>query len=266
LTDLFLVALGAKMAISAAVVIVAAIMAERMGPLIGATFATFPWASGPAYVFLATDHDAAFIAKSALVSLVVTAANLLFSITYTALAQRWGALLSVAAALSAWLGAAILLMQVEWSLAAALLMNLAVFLACLWAVRPYRKGRAVQPNWPRWWELPLRGGAIAAIVGAVVVLGRELGPTAAGIASMAPVLLTSLAFILHYRVGAGGSAAVISNTIPGMFGFVLWLLTLHLAVVPLGRTAGIATAIAACCAWNVLMLLAWRAWDRRAGT
>src|SRR5579883_1439902 len=59
-------ALAAKLAITAAFVVGAARTAERAGPLIGAMVATLPIAAGPAYVFLALDHDASFIAASAL--------------------------------------------------------------------------------------------------------------------------------------------------------------------------------------------------------
>ncbi len=47
----------------------ASMVAERSGPLIGALVATLPVSAGPVYVFLALDHDAAFIAQSALASL-----------------------------------------------------------------------------------------------------------------------------------------------------------------------------------------------------
>ena len=61
---LFWLALVLKMAVSAAFVVSAAMVAERVGPAIGALIATLPIAAGPAYFFLALDHDAAFISVS----------------------------------------------------------------------------------------------------------------------------------------------------------------------------------------------------------
>ncbi len=42
------------------------IVPERSGPVTGALVATLPISAGPSYVFLAIDHDAAFIAQGAL--------------------------------------------------------------------------------------------------------------------------------------------------------------------------------------------------------
>ena len=70
---LFWLALAIKMAVAALFVIAATVTAERAGAAIGALVATLPVSAGPAYVFLALDHDAAFIAQSALASLALNA-------------------------------------------------------------------------------------------------------------------------------------------------------------------------------------------------
>ena len=57
------------MAITAAFVVTASVITERSGPVIGALVATLPISAGPSYVFLALDHDAAFIAEGALASI-----------------------------------------------------------------------------------------------------------------------------------------------------------------------------------------------------
>jgi hypothetical protein len=59
----FVLMLGLRMAITAAFVVTASIVTERSGPVIGALIATLPISAGPSYVFLALDHDAAFIAE-----------------------------------------------------------------------------------------------------------------------------------------------------------------------------------------------------------
>jgi hypothetical protein len=56
--------------------------------VIGALVATLPISAGPSYVFLALDHDAAFIAEGALASLPINAATILLGLTYVVLAQR----------------------------------------------------------------------------------------------------------------------------------------------------------------------------------
>ena len=80
------------MAITAAFVVTASIITERSGPVIGALVATLPISAGPSYVFLALDHDAAFIAEGALASLPINAATIFLGLTYVVLAQRHSAL------------------------------------------------------------------------------------------------------------------------------------------------------------------------------
>ena len=92
--------LGLRMAITAAFVVTASVVTERSGPVIGALIATLPISAGPSYVFLALDHDAAFIAEGALASLPINAATIFLGLVYVVLAQRHGALLSCSAAVA----------------------------------------------------------------------------------------------------------------------------------------------------------------------
>ena len=66
---IFILLLALRMAVAAIFVVTASVVTERSGPVIGALIATLPISAGPAYVFLALDHDAAFIAEGALASL-----------------------------------------------------------------------------------------------------------------------------------------------------------------------------------------------------
>src|SRR3569623_3594948 len=84
----FALGLIVKMAVTAAFVLAATITAERAGPLVGGLVATLPIAAGPAYVFLALDHDAHFISQSAVARLAVNAVNTGFAVSYTLLAQK----------------------------------------------------------------------------------------------------------------------------------------------------------------------------------
>jgi hypothetical protein len=112
---IFWFALGLKMAITAGFVVGAAMVTERAGPIIGALVATLPIAAGPAYMFLALDHDSAFIAQSALGSIAAHAATGVFSLIYVLLAQRRRMIISVAGAVSVWFAVALLLRSVEWT-------------------------------------------------------------------------------------------------------------------------------------------------------
>src|SRR5260221_79129 len=95
----FLLSLALRMAVSAAFVVAASIVTERSGPAFGALVATLPVSAGPSYIFLALDHDAAFVAQSALASLPMNAATVLMILAIAILAQRFGMLLSLGAGL-----------------------------------------------------------------------------------------------------------------------------------------------------------------------
>src|SRR6185437_4571087 len=119
----FVLMLGLRMAITAAFVVTASIVTERSGPVIGALVATLPISAGPSYVFLALDHDAAFIAEGALASLPINAATIFLGLTYVILAQRRSAMISCAAAVAVWIALAFAIRSVQWTLASGLIVN-----------------------------------------------------------------------------------------------------------------------------------------------
>ncbi len=91
-----------KMAMTAAIVVTASVLVERSGPFIGALIAALPTAAGAVYIILALEHSAAFVAGSAVGSMVSNAAVAVFALSYAALAQRQGLLLSLSGAFAMW--------------------------------------------------------------------------------------------------------------------------------------------------------------------
>src|ERR1700754_665 len=116
-----------RMAITAAFVVSASIITERSGPVLGALVATLPISAGPSYVFLALDHNAAFIAEGALASLPTNAATIILGLIYVVLAQRHSALVSWFAGAVVWIALAALSRTIQWSLAGGLLANAVAF-------------------------------------------------------------------------------------------------------------------------------------------
>jgi hypothetical protein len=239
---LFWLALAIKMAITAAFVVLATATAERAGALVGALVATLPIAAGPAYAFLALDHDAAFVAASALASLAVNAATALFALTYAAVAQRRGLGLSLAAALAVWSVLALMARSIQWTLTGVLILNVVIIPACAVIGRRFRD--APMPLMTRrWYDIPLRAAMAALLVAVVVGLSTRVGPAVTGILAVFPIVLTSLMLILQPRIGGRATAAVLANTISGLGGFSCCLLALHLAAEPLGSAAALMLAL-----------------------
>src|SRR5438270_7368218 len=109
-----LVILVFRMAITAAFVVSASVITERSGPVIGALIATLPISAGPSYVFLALDHDAAFIAQGALTSLPINAATTSLGLIYVLLAQRHNLAVSFGCAAAVWIAIASFIAALQW--------------------------------------------------------------------------------------------------------------------------------------------------------
>jgi hypothetical protein len=254
---LFLISLIVKMAVAASFVVAAVYSAERAGPVVGAMVATLPVSAGPAYIFLSLDHSAEFIADSALASLVMNAITCILALVYALLAQRRGMFVSIGAALATWIGLAVLVRPIAWTTLSAIVFNVVVLGGCL-AIGDRLRHVRMPLVGRRWYDIPLRAGMVAVLVATVVTLSAHVGPTVTGILAVFPIVMSSLMIILHPRIGGRATAAVFANSMLGLVGFSLSCLTARLAVVPLGKAAGLALAAAVSIGCNLVF---W--WARR---
>lgn len=253
----FIVVLAIRMAVTALFVLAATVTAERAGPLVGGLIATLPLGAGPVYVFLAMDHDARFIADSAVTTLAINAANVAFALIYALLAQKRALLVSLPAAFAVWLAMAMAIDNVTWSWSSAALLNLAVLPVCLWLARPLRLTPV--PRTPaRWYELALRAVMVAALVGVTVTLSFRIGAAASGILAVFPIILISIMLILHRRAGGPPTAAVMANGVLGLVGFGIAATALHFAAVPLGSAVALSLALSISIGWGLLVFAARR--------
>jgi hypothetical protein len=246
----FILSLALKMAVTAGFVVAAAMIAERVSPAIGALVATLPIAAGPAYVFLALDHDSAFIARSALGSIAAHAATGVFSLVYVVLAQSRGMVASVSIAVAVWFLVAFLLRSVEWTFVGVASLNLAVFGCCIVLTSRYRHVPMPMVG-RRWYDVPLRALMVAGLVATVIGLSGQVGPAVTGLLAVYPIVLTSLMLIFHPRIGGRATAALIANMFWGLVGFSACMFTVHLATVPFGTPIGLALALGVSIVWNL---------------
>ena len=241
---------------TAAVVVSASALAEAFGPLWGALIATLPVSSGPAYVFLALQHDAGFVAACALSSYATNAATGVYLVLYARLARTRSLVISLGSALFGWFAVALLALQIEWTPWTATLLNLIVYTAAYWLLKDVFQA-TITPlpvKAARWFDLPARAVAVAGFVTFVVLASNALGPEATGIAAVFPITFTSLLIILNPRIGGPTTALLAANAVQAMIGFGLMLLVLHLTFEPWGAIASLLTALAVSLAWSVGML------------
>jgi hypothetical protein len=239
---LFALSIAVKMVVTALFFVGATVAAERGGPVVGGMVATLPVSAGPAYVFLAFDHDAAFIAAAALGSFVTTIATCLSALVFVFTAQRRGPVVSFVSAFLVWLAVIVLLQLNSWTMPPAVLLVAVVFAVSLVLVDRYR--RAPRPILiRRWYDVPLRAAMVATLVALVIVLSMSLGPALTGVIASFPIVLMSLMVILQPRMGGPAAAAVLANSMLGLLGFAMFCLTLYLVAAWVGTAVGLLLAV-----------------------
>jgi hypothetical protein len=248
----FAFTLIAKMVLTAAFLLAATITAERTGPLIGGLVATLPISAGPVYIFLALDHDAHFIAQSALGSFVTNAYNVIFAVVYALLAQNHSLTVSFGVAMAIWIALAFAGTTVAWTVTSAIVLNIVVIALALWISAPLRHEPMPRVE-TRWYDLVLRASMVALLVGIVVTLSFHIGPTASGNLVVFPIVLSSIIIILHHRVGGPATAAVMANAVIGLGGFGFAVLALNLTAERLGSPLALTLALLVSVGGNLLI-------------
>jgi hypothetical protein len=234
--------------------VTASFVAERAGALVGAMVMTLPVGAGPAYVLLALDHGAAFIADSTVASLAIHAASGIFGMVYVLAAQRRSFAFTMAVTLATWIVCALAIRAVTWSVSGAILLNVAAYSVCVPLAQRYLHVR-IPIVARRWFDIPLRAGLVALLVGVVVTLGDSAGPVLAGIFAVFPIVTLSMMLILHPRIGGPATAAIIANAMWGLVGFALAILTLHVTAIPFGAPLALLSALAVSVAANCTIFL-----------
>ena len=235
---------------TALIVVSASALAETLGPFWGALIASLPVSAGPAYVFLAMQHDPGFVAASALSSCAANAATGLFLIVYGLLAVRLAPWRGLGIAVGVWLLASLAIRAVVWSAPWALILNLAVY-GVGFALPGVEAGLVAAPGLRRGrFDLLVRAVAVAAFVSIVVAASATLGAAATGIAAVFPISLISLIVIVRPRIGGAGASMLAASALRAMLGFGIMLLVLHLLVRPLGIAGALIAALLTCLLWS----------------
>jgi len=248
----FLLTLILRMAVAAAFVVTASIITERAGPTIGALVATLPISTGPSYVFLALDHDAAFIAQAAQTSLPANAAIIILCLVYVVMAQRRSLVASCGTALAVWTALALVIRQFDWSLAGGLALNAVAFGISIPLLARYRHVKMPLVT-RRWYDIPLRASLVATLVAVVVSTSGWVGPKVSGVLAAFPIVFTSIMLIFHPRIGGRATAAVVANGGWGLLGFGMAIAMLHVATLHFGSTVGLCAALATGVTWNLML-------------
>src|SRR5262249_41658935 len=205
------------MAMTATIVVVASVAVERSGAFIGALIAALPTAAAAAYIILAIEHPPAFVAASAVGSASANAAVAMFALSYTVMAQRHGIVRSLGVAARGWVAAAAALRLVTWTPASVLALNIVVFGVTVPASAGYRVGTRREKFKRTPYDLPLRAATAALVVAVVTTASHRIGSFASGIFAVFPIVMGSLAVIMHPRVGGPATRAGFAHAQPALF-------------------------------------------------
>jgi uncharacterized membrane protein (GlpM family) len=248
---LFWYGLALKMAMTATIVVITSVAVERSGAFIGALIAALPTAAAAAYIILAVEHPPAFIASSAVGSAAANAAVAIFALSYTVMAQRHGIVPSLGVAAVVWFAAAAALRLVAWTPVSVLALHIVVFGVTVPASAPYRAGVVPREKIRRTpYDLPLRAATAASVVAVVTTASHEIGSFASGTFAVFPIVMGSLAVIMHPRVGGPAAGAVFAHAQPALFGLGLGFLGVHYLAEPLGVWWSYAAGLAITMTWS----------------
>ena len=92
-------------------------------------------------MFLALDHDDAFIAQSAVASLPMNGATILMCLVYVFLAQQRGLAASLGGGIAVWFCFAVAVSAFSWTLTGGILFNIVAFGLCLPLVQRFRHAK-----------------------------------------------------------------------------------------------------------------------------
>ena len=257
--------LALRMVLVALFVILVAVIAERLGPFLGAMVASLPLYTGPVYLMLALEHDAAYIEAATVSSVAICGANPVLVILYALLARTRSVLPSLAAGLSGWLACAAFVQSRDWTLVDALLFVAPIYIVSIWLGRHFTRGIPLRAAGRRWGDLLARAALVAVVAGAVIVASRHVPPQVTGILATIPILMTSIVVVMHPRVGGQAAAALLAHSLAGLAGMVIAFAAVHLTVGMLGLWPALGFGLAITVTWNLLLVLARGLRGRRAG-
>lgn len=247
-----------KVVFAATVVLSAAAMAEKSGPLVAGLIMAMPISVGPAYVMLALTASPQFVAASALGSVAANTAVAAFGMVYVLLARRMPMVASLGLALLALFAVAWL--ERHWNpapLPLLLVSTLALVISSL-ATRHALSGGKLPAGAKRWFDLPLRALFVGLVAGVVVTLSHTIGPDWTGLLAAFPLVLTTSIILMQPRVGAAATAAALATAMQGIVIYPFAFVLIYWFSVDWGVWWAFLAALATIVGWAALVF-AWRA-------
>jgi hypothetical protein len=230
-----------KLVLPPLLILLASLAARRWGDAIGGWLVGLPLTSGPVAAFLAIQYGADFAALATNGSLVGTAAQACFSLSYALLAQR-GWVIALMGGSAAYTGAAFLIQAMplpHWGF-------FVVALATLTVAAQFIPNRDTlrSPIDSPWWDLPARMVVVTTLVITLTAAAALVGAKTAGVLASFPIFGTILAIFAHRVKGAAMATQVLRGMVLALYGFAVFFFILGLLLVKVGIVPAFVAAIA----------------------
>jgi hypothetical protein len=195
-------------------------VSRRWGSTIGGLLAGMPLTSAPVSIYLMLEQGRVFAADAALSSLAGVAAVTASYLVYAFWCGRVPIALCCILALSAFAGATGILLKLKLSYGPVLAIDILLISTGLVFCRAAGEKPATVQT-PAW-DLPARIAASTALVLAITLMARSIGPVFSGFLSPIPVIAWPLVVFVHRHQGRAEAIATIRGVLQGAFGLVLF--------------------------------------------
>ncbi len=254
--------LPAKVLASGGAVLALSILAERLGPRVAGVLSGAPIGAVLVYFFVGHEAGTALVVASIPHAIAGLSGTLAFLYAYylaSARAPRRPILAAVVAGVAAFLGVALLLSRVPFSLGGAVVLTATAAVVAGLSLRKRIANLRIRLRirmTPRViaFRVALSTGFVVAIIG----LAKLPGPAWAGLLVGFPMTLLPLLLILHLTYSGAHVHALIRNFPIGMVGLVLYLLTIPLTFPALGVTLGTLASLCVAFAYLAALPFVWR--------
>ncbi|WP_329587277.1 hypothetical protein OG500_37865 [Kitasatospora sp. NBC_01250] len=232
-----------RVALAPSLVLLASVVARRLGPRRGGQLLGAPTTTGPflALTWLASGPERAASAAHGTVTGTLVVAC--FCLAHARLAPTRPPGRTLALALLCAAGAGLVGAGLdEVRLSAALTSAVIVAGLLTW---PATGADHRQPTAARGWEIPVRMALSGVTVAGALAAAAALGPFVGGVLSALPVLLSIMGTSVHRTAGAPAAAELMRGALTSAAGTLGFQLVLCFAPVPLGPAAAFALALTA---------------------
>jgi hypothetical protein len=153
-----------------------------------------------------------------------------------------------------WFAITTVLRLVEWTPAAALVLNAVVFAFTIPLSVRYRDAAPPRDAIKRTrYDVPLRAAAVALVVAVVTTASHWIGSFASGVFAVFPIVMGSFVVIMQPRAGGKAAAALLAHAQPALVGLVVGFLGVHSLAERIGVWWSLAAGLAITMAWSAVL-------------